>query len=43
MSEVRRNRAVQAKDKKATFGADVDLQQYQILSEDQAEALDFDT
>ena len=43
MSEVRRNRAQLAREKKATFGADVDLQQYQILAEDQAEALDFDT
>ncbi|MBT8407394.1 MAG: SufD family Fe-S cluster assembly protein, partial [Deltaproteobacteria bacterium] len=43
MSEVSRNRAELAREKKATFGADVDLQQYQILAEDQAEALDLDT
>jgi Fe-S cluster assembly scaffold protein SufB len=43
MSEVRRNRAELSREKKATFGADVDLLQYQILAEDQAEALDLDT
>ena len=43
MSEVRRNRAELAREKKATFGADVDLLQYKILAEDQAEALDLDT
>jgi len=42
MSEVRRNRAAQAKDKKAAFGTDVDLLQYQLLADHEGDALDLE-
>jgi hypothetical protein len=42
MSEVRRNRAAQAKDKKADFGIDIDLLQYQLLSDHRGDALDLE-
>ena len=42
MSEVRRTRAEQARDKKAAFGTDVDLLKYQLLSDDKTEPLDLE-
>jgi Fe-S cluster assembly scaffold protein SufB len=39
MSEVRRTRAEQAKDKKSAFGTDVDLLKYQLLSDDKTDPL----
>ncbi|MCG6917281.1 MAG: SufD family Fe-S cluster assembly protein [Deltaproteobacteria bacterium] len=42
MSEVRRTRAQQAKDKKSTFGTDVDLLKYQLLSDDKTDPLGLD-
>jgi len=42
MSEVRKSRAAQAKDKKAAFGADVDLLKYQLLSDDKADPVDLE-
>jgi Fe-S cluster assembly scaffold protein SufB len=42
MSEVRRNRAAQAKDKKAAFGADIDLLQYQLPADHPGDALDLE-
>jgi Fe-S cluster assembly scaffold protein SufB len=42
MSTVRKSRAAQAKDKKAAFGADVDLLKYQLLSDDKADPLDLE-
>ncbi len=43
MSEVRRTRAEQAKEKKAAFGSDVDLLKYQLLTNHQSDPLEFDT
>lgn len=43
MSEIRKSRAESAKNKKAVFGTDVDLFQYQLPSEDTAEELDLKT
>jgi Fe-S cluster assembly scaffold protein SufB len=42
MSEVRRTRAEQAKEKKAAFGSDVDLLKYQLLSNHQSDPLELD-
>lgn len=42
MSKVRKTRAEQAKDKKAAFGTDVDLLQYQLLSDDKTDPLDLE-
>jgi Fe-S cluster assembly scaffold protein SufB len=42
MSKVRKSRAAQAKDKKAAFGADVDLLKYQLLSDDKTDPLDLE-
>jgi Fe-S cluster assembly scaffold protein SufB len=43
MSEVRRARAEQAKEKKAAFGSDVDLLKYQLLSSHQSDPLELET
>jgi Fe-S cluster assembly scaffold protein SufB len=43
MSEVRRTRAEQAKEKKAAFGSDVDLLKYQLLTNHQSDPLEFET
>ena len=40
MSEMRKNRAKHAKDKKASFGEDIDLVQYQLLADDAHARLD---
>jgi len=42
MSKVRKTQAAQAKDKKATFGTDVDLLKYQLLSDDNTDPLDLE-
>jgi hypothetical protein len=42
MSEVRRTRAEQAKDKKSAFGTDVDLLKYQLLSDDKTDPLNLE-
>ncbi|MCG6982974.1 MAG: SufD family Fe-S cluster assembly protein [Deltaproteobacteria bacterium] len=42
MSEVRKTRAEQAKEKKAAFGSDVDLLKYQLLSNHQSDPLELD-
>jgi Fe-S cluster assembly scaffold protein SufB len=42
MSEIRKNLAELAKSKKAAFGADVDLIQYQLSTEDAAEGLNLE-
>lgn len=43
MSEVRRTRAEQAKEKKAAFGSDVDLLKYQLLSKHESDPLELDS
>ena len=43
MSEVRKTRAEQAKEKKAAFGSDVDLFKYQLLSNHQSDPLELDS
>jgi len=42
MSKVRKTQAAQAKDKKAAFGADIDLLKYQLLSDDKTDPLDLE-
>ncbi|MGD8370257.1 MAG: SufD family Fe-S cluster assembly protein, partial [Syntrophobacterales bacterium] len=42
MSEIRKNRAESAKNRKAAFGTDVDLLQFQLPAEDAAEDLDLE-
>lgn len=42
MSEMRRNLAAQAKDKKAAFGQDIDLLNYELIDGDKSQALDLE-
>ncbi len=42
MSEIRRNLAAQAKDKKAAFGHDIDLLNYELIDGDKSQALDLE-